>query len=107
MKVGDAVKQGRLIASLDTAADRAALRAAQATLADASRGLTTEELAVQKTSLLNAEKDVVNAAHDGFAKTQSALFNYTDTFFTNAQSVSPLISVHTDGFLNQLAISLT
>ena len=51
VKVGDHVKRGDLIASLDSAGDRAALASAQATLSDMSRSLTPEELNVQKTAL--------------------------------------------------------
>lgn len=105
VKVGDPVKRGQLIASLDTASDQAALNAAMATLADTARGLTPEELAVQKTALQNAEEDVINAAHDGLSKVQSALFSYTDIFYTNAQSVNPTIAIHTDSVQVQLAMN--
>jgi len=105
VKVGDMVKTGQPIVALDTTSDRAALSAAQATLADISRSLTQEELAVQKTALLSAEKDVVNAVHSGFSKTQSAVLIYTDTMFTNARSVNPTISIYIDGINNQNSIN--
>jgi len=104
VKVGDSVSVGQPIASLDGASDLAALHAAQATLADTARGLTPEELAVAKTSLDNAEKDALNAAHEAYVKTQSALFNYTDMFFNNAQSPNPIIAVRTDGVPIQISI---
>lgn len=93
--VGDRVSRGQAIASLDDASDRAAVAAAQATLADASRGLTAEELSVQQSSLSTAEKAAVNAAHDGLSQAQTALFNDTDVFFTNAQSSNPSIFIRT------------
>ncbi|MDD5165407.1 MAG: efflux RND transporter periplasmic adaptor subunit [Candidatus Pacebacteria bacterium] len=95
-KVGDHVKRGELIAALDNAGDIAALASAQATLADMSRGLSPEELSVQKTALDNAKKNAFNAVHDGYARAQGALVNYMDSFFTNPQSVNPNINLHTD-----------
>ena len=104
VKVGDTVKAGDPIATLDSANDAAALASAQATLADLSRSLTPQELAVQQTALANAEKDALNAAHDGYVKAQGAIFNYTDTFFTNPQSANPVINVRTQSANIQLAI---
>jgi HlyD family secretion protein len=105
VKVGDTVKAGQPIASLDSAGDSAALSSAQATLADVSRSLTTQELAVQQTALANAEKDAVNAAHDGLVKAQGAIFNYTDTFFANPQSANPILNVRSQSQTIQLAIN--
>ncbi len=104
VKVGDAVKAGQPIASLDSAGDAAALASAEATLADVSRSLTPEELAVQETAVANAQKDAVNAAHDAFIKAQGAIFNYTDTFFTNPQSANPVINIRTQSSAIQLNI---
>ena len=94
--VGDHVKKGDLIVSLDDASDVAALASAQATLDDFSRNLSPEELSVQKTSLDNAKQNALNAVHDGYTKAQSALINYVDNFFINPQSVNPTITIHTD-----------
>ena len=105
VKVGDAVKRGDLIASLDSGNDQAALASAEASLADLSRGLTPEELAVQKTSLDNAKKDALNAAHDGLVKAQNALFNYTDAFFSNPQSSNPTLYLRTDTVPIQTALN--
>ena len=111
VKVGDAVKAGDPIASLDSANDRAALASAQATLSDMSRSLSPQELAVQqasvataKASLDNAMKDAVNAFHDGYVKAQGAVVNYTDSLFTNPQSANPTINVRTDSAVRQSSI---
>ena len=96
VKVGDKVKRGDLIASLDNAGDLAALASAQATLDDISRNLTPQELKVQKNSLDTAKQNAINAVHDGYTKAQSALVNYTDNFFTNPQSVNPGLILRTD-----------
>jgi len=104
VKVGDKVSKGDVIASLDDASDRAALASAQATLADMSRSLTPEELNVQQNSLDTAKQNALNAVHDGYAKAQSALVNYTDNFFMNPQSVNPTINLRTDSTTVQNSI---
>jgi len=105
VKVGDHVKSGDIIASLDDAGDKAALASAQATLDDMSRSLTPEELSVQQSALDTAKQNAVNAVHDGYAKAQSALVNYTDNFFTNPQSVNPVFNLRTDSASIQNSIN--
>lgn len=102
--VGNHVAAGQVIASLSSADDRAALASAQASLADISRALTPEEMAVQKTALANAKGDAINAAHDGLVKAQSAVVNNADQFFTNPQSSNPVINVYTQSSQAQTAI---
>ena len=104
-KVGDKVKKGDIIASLDNASDKAALASAQATFADMSRGLTPEELNVQKNALDTARQNAINAVHDGYVKAQSGLVNYTDSFFTNPQTVNPSITLRTDSSTIQNTIN--
>ncbi len=105
VQVGQMVRQGDQIASLDSAADQAAVASAQATLDDLSRNLTPEELAVQKDALASAERDALNAAHDGYIKAQNALFNYADIFYSNPQSANPVIIVHTDTYTAQTLLN--
>lgn len=112
VQVGQSIKAGDPIASLDTANDAAALASAQATLADLSRSLTPQELAVQQSQVLaahvavgNAEKDAINASHDALVKAQGAIFNYTDVFFSNPQSPNPTISIRTPSSNVQTAIN--
>lgn len=97
VSVGDTVKAGDPIASLDSADDQAALASAQATLADMSRSLTPTELAVQTTSLSNAVRSA-------YASAQSAVVNYADTFFNNPQSANPVINITTQS--SQIGYSL-
>lgn len=113
VKVGDRVKKGDLIASLNSADDAAALASARAQLAEISRGLRPEELAVDQasldsasTTLSNAKKDAVNAVRDGYVKAESAVVNYADTFFNNPNSVNPTISVITQSSSAETAINI-
>ena len=112
VKVGDRVKKGDVLATLNSADDTAAFASAQAQLAEISRGLRPEELAsdqatlnLASTSLLNAKKDSANAVRDGYVKAQSAVINYADTFFTNPQSVNPTIKVRAQSTNTETAIN--
>jgi len=100
VKIGDRVKKGDLIASLNSADDAANLASAEAQLAEIRRGLRPEEYSADKavldsasTTLKNSTKDALNAVRDGYVKAQSAVVNYTDTFFDNPQSVNPGINI--------------
>ncbi len=111
VNVGDTVKAGDPIASLDSADDQAAVASAQATLADMSSGLTSAQYAADQsavgsasTSLANALSDAVNAIHTGYVQAQSAVVNYGDTFFTNPQTANPTINVRTQS--NTISLSI-
>ncbi len=111
VKVGDMVKAGEPIASLDSGIDSAALAAAQASLDDMTRSLRPQEYAVDKstvdtasTSLQNALKDGVSAVHNGYVQALNAIVNYSDSFFTNAQTINPTINLFTQSTSQQQAI---
>lgn len=102
VKVGDRVKKGDILSTLDSTSDRANLNSALAKLADMTRSLNAPELAseeaklnVSKTSLENAKADALNVARSSLTLTQSALFSYADNFFDNPQSVNPTINIRT------------
>ncbi|MFA6554368.1 MAG: HlyD family efflux transporter periplasmic adaptor subunit [Candidatus Paceibacterota bacterium] len=104
-KVGDRVKKGDIIASLDSASDRASLASAEAKLSDLSRSLNAPELALEqskintaKITLVNAKQDALNAVRTALTQTQSAVNNYADTFFNNPQSANPTINIQTQSF---------
>ena len=112
VKVGDTIRAGNPIASLDSASDEAAVTSAQATLDDMSSGLTPQQYAAYQsavntasTTLTNALSDAVNAIHTGYVQAQSSVVNYGDTFFTNPQSANPTINVRTESNTISLAIN--
>ena len=114
VKVGDRIKKWTLIASLDSAGDAANLASAQAKLDDITRGLNTEELAVEQSkvnsasiSLINAKQEALNVARTGYVQAQSAITNYTDSFFDNPQSVNPTIKIRTGSQNEQSAIGMS
>lgn len=109
-KVGDRVKVGDVIASLDTSGAYASLSGAQASYAseaakleDLAKGLRPEEVTVEETKVQNAQtayadaqQSMSNAIRDAYTKTTSAVLNYTDAFYQNAQTAAPLIVIHTE-----------
>ncbi len=112
-KVGDKVNRGNVIAVLDSAGDAANLASAQAKLDELTRSLNPEELAVEqsklntaKINLDNAKRDALNAARTGYVRAQSAVTSYTDSFFTNPQSVNPTITLRTQSQTEQSNINM-
>jgi RND family efflux transporter MFP subunit len=110
--VGDTVKAGDAIATLDSATDQASLATQQAKLDDLTRSLRPVEYAADQSqvsaaqvALANAEADAENASRQAYVSIQSAVNNYTDSFFTNPQSVNPTINVTVQSQQNQIAIN--
>ena len=102
VQVGDSVKAGQIIASLDNADAVASLASAQAKLDDMTRSLRPEEMQVEEskidsasTTLANTKIDATNAARSGYVQASGAIFNYVDTFFTNPQSANPTLKIGT------------
>ncbi len=98
VKVGDHVNKGETIATLDSGTDQAALAAANATLADLSRSLTPQEMAVQQASLETAQKNALNASADAYNIIKNALTDYSNTLFTNPQSANPQLLITTQTY---------
>ena len=105
VKVGDIIGKGAEVASLENAADRAAVQSAEATLDDLSRKLRPEELAVEQAALDSAKKSALTAVHDALIKSQDAVFNYADTFFLNPQTVNPAINIKTRSTVEQTSVN--
>ncbi len=102
VKIGDEVKKGAVIASLDSSVDQASLDSAKAKLADVTRGLRPEELQVDQAkvasaevALNNANQDAVSAFRQGYVQAQGAVNNYADVFFLNPQTINPTITIQT------------
>jgi multidrug efflux pump subunit AcrA (membrane-fusion protein) len=109
-KVGDKVKAGEVIASLDVGEAYAALRGAEANLnseeakfIELEKGLRPEELSVEKTKVTNAQitydnakADAINSIRNAYSKIDAAIRNQTDVFFTNPQTANPIITLRTE-----------
>lgn len=106
-KVGDEVKVGDTIVSIDTADINAQIKGAEANLmaeearlSELRKGLRPEEVLVEDSKLKNAKVayedsrvGMINAFHDAYTKTNSALLNYADTLFINPQNAIPQLRV--------------
>lgn len=110
--VGDTVKAGDPLASLDSATDQASLAGEQAKLDDMTRSLLPVEYAADESlvaaaqvTLTNAITDAENASRQAYVSAQSAVNNDADDFFTNPQSVNPTINVTVQSQQNQIAIN--
>ncbi len=111
-KIGDQIKKGDIIATLDNAGDRASLASAQAKLADVSRGLNMQELAAEQSKvktasivLANAKQGALDAARTAYVQSQSAVNNFADTFFNNPQSANPEINILTQSQNEKIGIN--
>ena len=113
VEVGDTVKKGALIASLDSAGDAANLASAQAKLDEVTRNLNSQELAVEQSkvntaqiSLENAKQEALNAARTGYAQARNAVNNYADIFFDNPQSTNPTIKIRTQSQAEESSVNM-
>jgi multidrug efflux pump subunit AcrA (membrane-fusion protein) len=111
-KVGDTIKPGDVIASLNDSDDRSSYMAYQASYLNTAKGLTSQELRYEKdrleTSKLNYEnalRAALVSARDGFTKAQSSFLNGIDQFFINPQSVNPTINIRTQSSIESANIN--
>lgn len=109
-KVGDQVKVGDIIISLDSAdayaqyqGAQANLLAEQARLTEMQKGLRPEELLVEDSKLKSAQVNyedartgIITALSDSYIKTENTILNYIGIFFEHSQSVNPRINVMTE-----------
>ncbi len=104
--VGTTVQAGQVLASLDTSdiaaqleQAQAALAAQQARLVQLQHGARPEDIAVQQTSVTNAQAaldeaklSLVNRMKDSFAAADDAVNGKTDAMLINPHSFSPLLN---------------
>lgn len=109
-KVGDPVNVGDIIVSIDTADINAQIKGAEANLmaeearlTELKKGLRPEEFSVEDSKLKSAQVTydasrvgIINAFHDAYTKTNSALLNYADTLFLNPQNIRPQLRIRSN-----------
>ncbi|MBP6858831.1 MAG: efflux RND transporter periplasmic adaptor subunit [Candidatus Pacebacteria bacterium] len=102
-KVGDSVKTGATLASIENGAVRAditqkqaALAREQAKLAALRRGTRTEQLVITEQKYTDASSALVIALRDAYLKTEDAILSDIDTLFNNGGSVNPDIDIRTE-----------
>ena len=103
---GDVVYKGQTLAQLENAdivAERARaeaqVRIQEAKLNELLAGAREEDIAVQEVKVKNteialadAQQNLINALYDAYTKSDDAIRNKTDQFFTNPRSANPSIN---------------
>ena len=92
--VGEQVKAGDLIASLNDQTIRASLLSAQAALQEAQANLADNQTNTD-INYTNAKRSAVAAAVDAYNKVQNAVNSYSNTLFTSPQSANPTLLIPT------------
>jgi len=112
VKVGDAVKAGQILASLDNstlyaqlAGAKADVLSAEANLSTANRGATNETRAVSNESVTTTATALATAENDAFLKASDAVLTKADTLFMGGSSPSPSFTIQTDNYTNLININ--
>ncbi|MDE1975165.1 MAG: efflux RND transporter periplasmic adaptor subunit [Patescibacteria group bacterium] len=112
IRVGDQVKKGDILASLDNSSLEAQLAGAQADVLAAEAGLSTaeqgtrpEELAIYKQKYTAASSAFITAMKDSYLSVEDAVLNKADpATFTNGATANPTINIRTQSSIEQLSI---
>lgn len=110
-QVGDNVKAGHVIASIENAGTyaeisqkEAALEREMAKLAALNRGTRTEELAVYEQTYADTSSALVIAMRDAYLQTENAIVGKVDTLFTNGNLSNPEINIRTQSYNEKRSI---
>lgn len=102
-KVGDLVKVGTTLATIenasiyaDIAQKQASLAREQAKLAALRRGTRLEQLALTEQKYIDASSAFVITLQDTYLKTENTILSGVDTLFNNGSSVNPEINIRTE-----------
>jgi RND family efflux transporter MFP subunit len=115
VKVGDSVKKGDMLASIENGDLRAVLLQRQAILTKERSNLSTkqigtrpEELAITKQKYSDAVSAYIGSLHSAYLKTEEAFLTYADITFLNGSSVSPglqsILQISTNSVDQRLSI---
>lgn len=109
--VGDTVKSGAMIASIENGTVRADLAQKEATLdkeraklAALQRGTRAEELAGTEQKYIDASSALVIAMRNAYMQTNDAILNKADSLFTNGNLNNPEITIRTQSYSEKRAI---
>lgn len=104
VKIGDSVRAGTVLASIENSAQRAALVQAQgsyeaALAASAQSGVGVDEA---NTGLTSAKNTALNTYRSAYSTVNSTVNNSIDTFFSNPNSSLPGLKIDGAGMTNSL-----
>lgn len=105
VKVGDPVKTGDILVTMDPkqltsslTSAKADLISAQANLSALKKGATSQTIAVYNQNISTAQLTLSTAIRDVYLKAQDLLLNKINIFFTNNSSVNPDFKITTDSY---------
>lgn len=108
VKVGDSVKKGSQIASIENsdlraelAQKNAILAKEQAKLASLLQGTRPEQLIIDKQNYTDSSKAMMIAMRSSYATAEGAMLNNADLIFTNGNSVNPTLKVSAQSYNEQ------
>ncbi|MDE2232607.1 MAG: efflux RND transporter periplasmic adaptor subunit [Patescibacteria group bacterium] len=112
VNVGDTVKKGQVLASLDASSlsaqldgAKADLMSAQANLALAKKGARPEELAIYAQKYSDASSAFITAMKNAYLENEDAVLNKADMVFVNGPTANPTINIRTQSQAEQLSIN--
>jgi len=93
VKLGDQVQAGQIIMQLQNSDISAQLEQARARLDELKKGARDEELNLARTANNEAKAALVNSIKDAYAKSDDAIHNHIDKFFTNPRGKNIRFSI--------------
>lgn len=105
VSVGQHVKRGAVIATLNDNQTLASLQGAKASLSVAIAAYNDSQTDTQ-IGYSNAQKNAINAVRDAYVSANSAILNQTDSFFTGGTSVNPTLTLHTDSYSIERSVEI-
>jgi len=93
VKLGDQVRTGQVIMQLQNGDISAQLEQARARLDELKKGARDEELNLARTADNEAKAALVNSMKDAYAKSDDAIHNHIDKFFTNPRGKNIRFSI--------------
>lgn len=110
-KVGDNVRAGSTIASIengsaraDVAQKQATLEKEQAKLASLQKGTRPEELAIYEQDYVDASSALVIAMRNAYLQIEDSIVGKADTLFDNGNTVNPQIDIRTQSYNEKRSI---
>lgn len=93
VKLGDQVRAGQIIMQLQNGDISAQLEQARARLDELKKGARDEELNLARTADNEAKAALANSIKDAYAKSDDAIHNHIDKFFTNPRGKNIRFSI--------------
>jgi len=88
VKLGDRVSAGQTLVQMQNSDIRAQLEQAEARLDELKKGSRPEDIAISQTARDESQAALINSVKDAYAKSDDAIHNHIDKFFTDARQAN-------------------